>query len=338
MALYSGIDLHSNNNWLVVLDGPEKVVTSVKQPNDLATVIGALEPFRDDLEAVAVESTWNWYWLVDGLMDAGFPVRLTNTSAVKQYEGLKYSSDEHDARWLAHLLALGILPEGYIYPKEDRPVRDLLRRRMFLIKKRTSMLLAMRGAYECRTGSRVNVNELKSWSEEDVTGRIENSLAAQSIACLLEPIHALTRQAVALEKLAGARARERAEYQQLQTVWGIGRTLSLVIMYEVGDVSRFPRVGDFASYCRLVKSGRFSNGKRKGAGNPKNGNPYLSWAFHEAAHHAVLHYPQARLYVQKKRAKTNGIVAIRALAHKLARATYHVLRDNVAFDPDKLFR
>lgn len=338
MALYCGIDLHSNNNWVVVLDGAGKVVREVKLPNDLLRVIGELVPFYDDLDGVAVESTWNWYWLVDGLMDAGFPVRLANTSAIKQYEGLKHSDDRHDARWLAHLQALGILPEGYIYPKEDRPVRDLLRRRMFLVQKRTSLLLAMRGAFECRTGTRVKVDDIKKWKEEDILGQIEDPLAALSISCLLEPVAALSREIKLLEKHARSKARLRPELEQLQTVWGVGQTLSLVILGEVGEISRFPRVGDFASYCRLVKSGRFSNGKRKGAGNPKNGNRYLSWAFHEAAHHAVRHHPEAKAYVQKKTTKTNGIIAIRALAHKLARATYHVLREKVDFDDSKLFR
>jgi transposase len=338
MALYSGIDLHSNNNWLVVLEGADKVVKQKKLPNDLARVVGELEPFRDELEGVAVESTWNWYWLVDGLMDTGFPVRLVNTSAVKQYEGLKHTDDKHDARWLAHLQALGILPEGYIYPKEERPVRDLLRRRMYLVQKRTAMLLAMRGAFECRTGDRVSVNDIKQWTDEDVDTQIEDPLAAMSITCLIEPAGVLTEQIKRLEKEARARARLRPELCHLQTVWGIGRTLSLVIMYEVGDITRFPKIGNFASYCRLVKSGRYSNGKRKGAGNSKNGNRYLSWAFHEAAHFAVRHHPEAKQYVQRKTAKTNGIIAIRALAHKLARATYHVLSNRVDFDPGKLFR
>jgi len=337
MALYCGIDLHSNNSWVAVLDGAEKVVHEKKLPNDLERVIEELKPFRDELEGVAVESTWNWYWLVDGLMDAGFPARLVNTSAVKQYEGLKHTDDKHDARWLAHLQALGILPEGYIYPKEDRPVRDLLRRRMYMIQKRTAMLLAIRGAFECRTGDRVNVTDIKGWTDEDVDTRIEDPLAALTITSLLEPVAVLSAQVKRLEDVARSRARRRPGHRCLQTVWGVGRLLSLVILYEVGEISRFPSVGDFASYCRLVKSGRFSNGKRKGSGNPKNGNRYLSWAFHEAAHHAVRHHPEAKLYVQKKTAKTNGIIAIRALAHKLARATYHVLRDQVDFNPSKLF-
>jgi transposase len=338
MALYCGIDLHSNNNWLVVLDGPDKVVKDVKLPNDLAAVIRELEPYRDEVEGVAIESTWNWYWLVDGLMDAGFPVRLVNTSAVKQYEGLKHTSDRHDARWLAHLQALGILPEGYIYPRDERPVRDLLRRRMFLVQKRTSMLLAVRGAFECRTGKRVRVNEIKHWTKDHVESEIKDPLAALSVTCLLEPIVLMSWHITQLEKQAQSRARLRPERKRLQTVWGIGCVLSLVILYEAGSISRFASAGDFSSYCRLVKSTRLSNGKRKGSGNRKNGNPYLSWAFSEAAHYAVQHHPTAARYVQRKRAKTNGIVAIRALAHKLARATYYVLRDDVDFAPERLFR
>lgn len=338
MALYCGIDLHSNNNWLVILDGPERVVRNVKVRNDLTEVLKQLEPYRDELEGIAVESTFNWYWLVDGLMDAGFRVRLVNTSAVKQYEGKKHTNDRHDARLLAHLQAVGVLPEGYIYPKEERPVRDLLRRRMFLVEKRTSMILAMRGAYECRTGERVSANEIKHWAEEDVESQIVEPLAALSVTCMLEPVASLSNQIRLLEKRARARARHRPEHTRLQTVWGIGRLLSLVIMREVGDISRFPTVGDFASYCRLVRSSWLTNGKRKGSGNAKNGNPYLSWAFSEAAHHAVRHHPEAKLYKQKKHAKTNGIIAIRALAHKLARASYYVMRDQVDFEPTRLFR
>ena len=147
MALYCGIDLHSRDSWLAILDEGLKVVQEAKVGNDLEAILHVLKPYREDLEGVAVESTFNWYWLVDGLMDAGHCVHLTNTWAVKQYEVLKYTDDRHDARWLAHLLALGILPEGYIYPKEERSARDLLRRRAFLVRKRTSFLLAMRGAF-----------------------------------------------------------------------------------------------------------------------------------------------------------------------------------------------
>ena len=337
MALYCGIDLHSRDSWLAILDEGLEVIGETKVGNDLGAILRVLEPHREALEGVAVESTFNWYWLVDGLMDAGHRVHLTNTWAVKQYEGLKYTDDRHDARWLAHLLALGILPEGYIYPKEERSARDLMRRRAFLVRKRTSFILAMRGAFECRTGMRINSNDLKKWKAEDVMAYVEDPMAAFGITCLLEPMHALSAQIKKIEKAALSRGRLRPEFVPLETVWGIGKILALTIMYEVGDVARFRKVGNFTSYCRLVNTARLSAGKRKGSGNRKNGNPYLSWAYSEAAHHAVRHYPEAQKYFQRKRAKTNGIIAIRALAHKLARASYHVMRDHVDFDPEKTF-
>jgi transposase len=136
MSLYCGIDLHSRDCWLAIVDEGLGIVEEEKVGNDLERVLEVLEPYREDLEGGAVESSYNLYWLVDGLMEAGHPVHITNTWAVKQYEGLKYADDRHHARWLAQILALGILPDGFIYPKEERPVRDLLRRRSFLVKKR----------------------------------------------------------------------------------------------------------------------------------------------------------------------------------------------------------
>jgi transposase len=337
MALYCGIDLHSSKSWIAILDEGLEVIRETSVANDLGEVLRVLEPYREELEGVAVESTFNWYWLVDGLMDAGHRAHLTNTWAVKQWEGLKHTDDRHDARWLAHLLALGILPEGYIYPRQERAVRDLLRRRAFLVRKRTSFLLSMRGAFECRTGLRTRSRDVKRWTEADVEAYLDDPAAVLGITCLLEPLKVVTAQIRTIEKEVLTRARLRDEFAPLQTVWGVGKVLALTIMYEVGDIARFSKVGNFASYCRLVKTARLSAGKSKGTGNRRNGNPYLSWAFSEAAHFAVRHHEVASRYFQRKRSKTNGIVAIRAVAHKLARASYYVVRDQVDFDPVKTF-
>jgi len=337
MALYCGIDLHSSNNYVAILNGRFERVAEQRLPNDLETVLRMLGAYRSELEGIAIESTFNWYWLVDGLDEAGYQMHLVNTWAVKQWEGLKYSDDRHDARWLAHLLALGILPEGYIYPKQERSVRDLLRRRAFLVRKRTSFLLAMRGAFECRTGLRTTSGEVKQWTAKDVEFYLDDPVEALGITCLLEPMKALDGQIRIIEKEALGRARLRDEFAPLLSVWGIGKVLALTMMYEVGEIARFRKVGNFASYCRLVKSARLSAGKRKGSGNARNGNPYLSWAFSEAAHFAVRYHPPAKKYFQRKRSKTNGIIAIRALAHKLARASYYVMKDQVDFDPERVF-
>jgi len=335
--MYGGIDLHSRVSWLVILDDTLKVVHQIKLTNDLMEFLRVLEPYREDLAGLAVESTPNWYWLVDGLQAAGYRMHLTNTCAVQQYSGLKYTDDRHDARWLAHLLALGILPEGYIYPAHERPLRDLLRRRGFLVKKRTSMLLSLRSAFECHTGHRVNSDTVKKWTAVEVEELLEDVNVARGLTCLLEPIKVMTTQIKMLEKEVLAQAKLRDEFALLRTVWGIGPILAMTVMLEVGDIGRFEKVGNFASYCRLVKTDRLSVGKRKGSGNAKNGNPYLSWAYSEAAHFAVRYHAMANRFYQRKLATTNGIVAIRALAHKLARASYHVMRNKVEFDPDRLF-
>ena len=315
----------------------QQVIKEKRIGNDLHQILEFLEPFQEELEGVAVESTFNWYWLVDGLMEAGYRVHLTNTWAIKQYDRLKYADDRHDARWLAHLLSLGILPEGFIYPKEERGVRDLLRRRLFLVQKKTSFLLAMRGAFECRTGLRTKANDVKKGTVDDIELHIDDPFASMGVSWLLGAVGALTEQIQLIEKAVLKQGRLREEYRHLTTVWGIGKILGLTIMYEVGEIDRFKKVGNFASYCRLVQSKWLTNGKQKGSGNARNGNPYLSWAFSEAAHFATIHYEGAKTYVHKKRSKTNGIVAIRALAHKLARASYHVMKDQVDFDPKRLF-
>ena len=142
MKLYCGIDLHSNNSVIVILDETDKVIYQKKLNNDLELILQQLSTFIDDIVAIAIESTFNWYWLVDGLQAAGYEVKLVNTAAVQTYSGLKFTDDKHDARWLAHLLRLNILPTGYIYPKVERAVRDLLRKRSQLVQQSTTNILS----------------------------------------------------------------------------------------------------------------------------------------------------------------------------------------------------
>lgn len=165
MRLYAAIDLHSNNSVLVVLDQKDKVVYEHRHPNDLPTILAQLKPHKKSIQAIAVESTYNWYWLVDGLMEAGYEVKLVNTVAVKTYDGLKYSSDEHDARHLAHLLRLGILPTAYIYPKEERAVRDLLRKRAQLVRDRTTHILSVQNLITRNSGKAITQAGIRKLDE-----------------------------------------------------------------------------------------------------------------------------------------------------------------------------
>jgi len=337
MRSYAAIDLHSNNGVLTVIDESDKVLRQRKLPNRLEAFLGELEPFRKSLQGVAVESTFNWYWLVDGLMAHGYHAMLVNTSAIQQYEGLKHSDDQYDAWWLAHMMRLGILPTGYIHPRGERAVRDLLRKRSRLVQQRTANILSVQNLEQRNRGTRISSNEVKRLTAADVHELYENDDLALAMTSTLHVIGALTEQIKTLEKAVLRKARLRPEFELIGTVWGIGEILSLVIMYEAGEMSRFASVGDFASYARCVDARRLSNGKKKADNNSKNGNRYLAWAFIEAAHFAIRYYPEAKRYYDRKASRTNAIVAIKAVAHKLARASYHVLRGRVAFEPNKVF-
>jgi transposase len=337
MELYVGIDLHSNNNVTALVNESDRVVNQKRMPNDLDYVLQHLEPYREHIKGIVVESTFNWYWLVDGLMDSGYKVHLANPAAVKQYEGIKYTDDRHDAAWLARLLRLGLLPEGYIYPKEERPLRDLLRKRSQLVQQRTSNILSIGNLIARNTGYRISSNRTKRLGDVEVEEILPNADLALAVKSNIAVMRCLDEQIAKLEQSVTPRMRLKPSFKPLLTVSGVGKVLALTIMLETGDITRFPKAGNFSSYCRCVESKRITNMKRKGSGNAKNGNKYLAWAFVEAAHFAVRYYPEIKRFYQRKQARTNFFVAIKAVAHKLARASYYVMRDQVPFEMEKAF-
>ena len=201
MELYSGLDLHSRNTYIGILDTDLKRIFKKRIANELEHILEALEPFRDQLKGLVVESTYNWYWLVDGLMDAGYGhVHLANPSAIRQYEGLKHSDDKHDAFFLAQLLILGILPQGYIYPKEDRPVRDLARKRMFLVKHKTAHILSLQSLIARCCNQRVSSNQIRTFSGADLKQLLKEEHLVLSARANLDSITFLKQQIHGLEK------------------------------------------------------------------------------------------------------------------------------------------
>jgi transposase len=275
---------------------------------------------------------------VDGLMENGYEVKLVNTMAVKTYEGLKYTGDEHDARHLAHLLRLGILPTGHIYPKEERGVRDLLRKRGQLVQQRTANLLSVQSHISRHRGRGMSVAEIRKLNAAAIVNLCEgDQMRMLAIASHMKIIRCLDQEIEELERVVLARAKIKPAFQNLLTVVGVGPILGMTILYEMGSPDRFAEVGHFASYARCVSSSRWSNGKKKGSGNRKNGNKYLAWAFVEAAHYATRFNERIRRFYQRKQAKANGAVAVKAVAHKLARACYYVIRDRVPFDVERAF-
>ena len=337
MKLYAGIDLHSNNSVIAVIDEQDRVVFQKRLPNELERILLALASFKRWLVGVVVESTYNWYWLVDGLMQAGYVVHLANPAAIVQYQGLKYSGDEHDARWLAHLLRLKILREGYIYPREARAVRDLMRRRMQLVQTRSAQLACMHTQFTRSTASSPSSDALKRMLPEELETLLEEPNVASGVRANLEVVGTLNREIARLEREVIGQVRLAGQFAPLLSIPGIGRILALAIMLETGAIERFVKVGNFSSYARCVESKRLSNDKKKGEGNSKCGNKYLAWAFVEAAHFAVRYNPRIKRFYERKAAKTNKIVATKAVAHKLARAAYHVMRERVPFDETRAF-
>lgn len=334
---YSGIDLHSNNSVVSVTDEEDHVMAEKRLPNDLTKILDFLQPWRDELVGVVVESTFNWYWLVDGLQEAGYTVHLANTVAIKKYEGLKHSGDETDARYLAHLLRLGILPTGTILPKAQRAVRDLARKRMQLVRSRTTHILAVENITARQFGARLSGNQVKKLTDDEIDRMQLHADVALALKANLAVITAVSAQVDLLEKRLQEINKARAAYGLLTSVPGIGKILATTILLETGPIERFANVGNFASYARCVDSVRTSNGKKKGEGNTKNGNKYLAWAFIEAANFARRYSAEAKRFYERKKAKTNNVVAIKALAHKLARACYHILKDGKPFDVTRCF-
>ena len=337
MSLYGGIDLHANNSVVVLINEQDQMHYQKRLPNDLTTILEQLAPYHTEIEGLVVESTYNWYWLVDGLMDAGYRLHLANPATIQQYSGLKYTNDQSDARWLAHMLRLGVLPEGYIYPKAQRPVRDLLRKRGQLVHQQTANVLSVQNILVRNTGSRLSANRIKGLSQAEVDVLLPDSDQALAVSSALAVVSCLAKQIQTIEKRVRTQMQRTPLYDLLRTVDGIGPILAQTILLETGDIGRFPRVGDYASYGRCVDSTKVSNGKRKGQGNVKNGNPYLSWAYAEAATFAIRLNPRVQRYYQRKQAETNVPVARKTGAHKLARACYHMMRHQVAFDEAKAF-
>lgn len=337
MQLYVGIDLHGSNSVLVIRDQDGRDHLKKRVRNELNLILEQLVPFKADIQAIAVESTYNWYWLVDGLMDQGYPMKLANPVKIQQYNGIKHTNDMSDAAFLAELLRLDILPTGYICPKETRHLRDLLRKRLMLVRQQVTHVLSFQGLLQRNLSRKMGAQEIKQLTESDMDRLFDNAHLVLSAKKSLAMIRFLGDMIRDLERVIQRAVTELELYDSLLTVTGIGKTLGATITLETADIERFPSVGDYVSYCRLVNASRVSNGKKKGENNRKNGNKFLSWAFSETAHFARQWCPYARRFYQRKLARTNPMIARRALAHKMARACYYVMRDGVPYDPVRAF-
>ena len=336
MSYYVGMDLHSTNTVIGIINDREEKVFSRRLRNNIHLILKQLERFKPEVEGIVFESTFNWYWLADGLAGAGYEVHMANPCAIQQYKGLKYTNDQHDAYWLATLLKLGILAEGHIHSKPERQLRDLLRKRLMLVQQRTQHILSYKSLMNRNLSEHVTSNVIKTLDEDDIDQLISDKHLNLSARANIAMMNSLNERIKLIEKEVLACTRLKPEFENLMTVPGIGKSLALTICLETGNINRFSSAGNYASYCRCVPSKRISNEKRKGQNNRKNGNKYLSWAYVEAANFAKRFNPTIRKYFDKKMRKTNKIIAIKALASKLSKACYYILKDKVNFDVMKL--
>ena len=333
----AGIDLHSNNLVTGIVDVDGKRLGHRKLDCQLKKVLEFLAPYKERLEKVAVESTYNWYWLVDGLQEAGYPVVLANPAKMDQYSGLKHSDDTSDAFFLAELLRLNILPTGHIYPAVLRPVRDLLRRRMSLVHQRTALMLSFKSLFVRTTGQEMELKRLKGMSAAEAKELYEHP-ANQLIASLQHKhIEGLNESINKIEMAVSKVALELPNYPRLQTLPGVGRILGLTVTMETGEVGRFGSAGEYASYSRTVDAGRFSNGKKKADNNEKCGNKYLAWAWVEAANFAKRFDEDCRQWYDRKAARTSNVIATKALACKLAKAAWYIMAQDSRYDRARMF-
>ncbi len=337
MDIMVGIDLHSNNAVCGLMEVTGRRLGHQKLPCELAVILQHLKPYQPRISTIAIESTFNWYCLVDGLQDQGYHVVLANPAAMQPYSGMKHTDDVSDAYFLADLLRLKLLPTGHLCDRKIRPVRDLLRRRLLLVQLRTTLILSFESLNERTLGQRVALARVKAMKPAEAQARFsapaDQLLSGEQLTLMGHLSASITK----MERHILAVAGKGAAYRRLQELPGIAKILGLTIALETGDARRFADAGHFASYCRCVKSVRQSNGKKKGENNRKCGNKYLGWAFVEAAHLACRHDERCRRFYDRKKQQTNPVIATKALACKLAKAAWHVMVEDVPYDAARAF-
>jgi transposase len=330
---YCGIDLHARRMYVCILsqDGEMLRPRNMKTPPE--TSLQALAPYRDDL-VVAVECICTWYWLADLCAPAGIPFVLGHALSMQALHGGKAKHDQSDSHKIATLLRRGMLPQASGYPAERRATRDLLRRRIHLMRKRAEFLGPIQ-----QTNSPSNLPEIGKKiaykaNRDGVAERFADPAVQKSIAVALALIghydQLLRDRELAILKTA--QQHDAHTLSLLRTVPGIGEILSLVLLYDIHDSQRFPRLQDFVSYCRLGKCAQASAGKRYGTSGTKIGNAYLKWAFSEAAVLFLRNNPPGQKYLARLETKHGKGKALTVLAHKLARAVYHMLTRDRAVD------
>lgn len=340
MRFYSGIDLHARESVICIIDDKDTIHFRDTLSNHLEYFLSTLNRFTPR-PAVAVEATLNWYWLVDGLQDGGFQVKLAHPFGLQVIKKAKVKTDKRDAFHLARLLRLGALPESYIYPKEKRPMRDLLRKRQKTVSLRAADYVALHRILMQHGVCDIASTQMKKIKMHQLEQYLVHPALRYHCAMALERIQFYSRHIEILEEIILGAAGEEADFELLQTLPGVGKILAAIIMYETGEISRFPSAKQYCSYALVVPGIAQSRSSiRRGKGS-KQGNPYLKFAFMQAAALAVRYVGPIRRFRQKhmakRRSKARKLISISIVAHKLATAAYHVLTNQEPFREEVMF-
>jgi transposase len=333
---YCGIDLHARSMYLCIQNSTGEVVLHKNMPANPEQFLQAIAPFRDDL-VVGVECIFTWYWLADVCAEHEIPFLIGHALYMKAIHGGKAKNDRIDSRKIVALMRGGTFPMAYVYPAKMRATRDALRRRNHITRKRAELISHIQNTnsqYNMEPfaknisykSNRLNVAE--QFIDPDVRASIEVDI---QLIDLMDKL----KNDLELQITRNAKNHNPQALYRLQTVPGIGPILSLVILYEIGDIKRFPRVQQFSSYARLVKCARESAGKRYGSSGGKIGNAHLKWAFSEAAVLFLRGNPEGMKYKKRLERRHGKGKALSILAHKLGRAVYHLLKNDQAFDLGK---
>jgi transposase len=298
-----------------------------------APFLKAVAPYRDGL-GVAVECIFPWYWLADLGTQGGIPFVLGQALSRKAIHGGKAKNDQIDAHKIAALLRGGMLPQASVSPAAMRATRDRLRRRMHLMRKRAELL-----AHVHNTNSQYNLPEIGkklayTANRDGVAERFEEAAVQKTIAVDLDLITYDDELLKDLELylLKTAKQHDAHTLALLQTVPGMGKILSLVLLYELHRIERFPSVQDCASSCRLVQCSKESGGKRVGTSGQKIGTAHLTWAFSEAATLFLRNNPQGQKLLSRLEKKHDKGKALSIPAPTLGRAVSFMLKRQVACD------
>jgi transposase len=335
---YCGIDLHARSMYVCIIDQAGTIVFHRNLPTDRQHLLEAINAYRADI-VVAVECIFTWYWIADVCAEQAIPFVLGHALYMKAIHGGKTKNDKIDSQKIAGLLRGGMLPLAYAYPQAMRSTRDLLRRRMYLMHHQSELLAHIENtnsqynlaAFEKRINYRSN--------RVGLTDHFHDPMVSKSIEADIEVLDTLHQVLLKLEQavLEQARHHDPLTLQLIRTVPGIGKVLSLVILYEIQDIQRFPTVGNFISYARLVKPARESSGKKSGSRNSKIGNVHLKWAFSEAAVTFLRNNEPAQRCHHKLAARYGKAKALSIIAQKLGRTLYFMLKHKEVFDPIRFY-